>query len=170
MKVYWAWSTTAATPIPAAERRSRAKSLAEIHGGFDRLPRTRLGAMEVRGIGRHLWIVGTLGQWRFVVIVELIAKGKSAAEAFFDQITTAAQRSTRAGPARGGSGPGVPRLKPTSHEPTAVTGVYQEESPWTAGGLKLPRSGLQANVPIFSFQMCRQPTGRFGAPATLDKS
>jgi hypothetical protein len=33
---------------------------------------------------------------------------------------------------------------------------------------KLTRSRLQANVPIFSYQLCRQPPGKFGAPATLD--
>jgi len=48
------------TPIPAAEKISRAKSLAEIRGGFDRLARARLGGVDVRGIGRYLWIAETL--------------------------------------------------------------------------------------------------------------
>src|ERR1017187_10213830 len=96
VKVYWAWSTTVATPIPAAERRSSAKSLAEIHGGFDRLPRARLGAVEVRGIGWHLWIAETLGQGQFVGVVALIAREKDVAEAYFDQITTQAWQPARA--------------------------------------------------------------------------
>jgi len=49
-----------------------------------------------------------------VGVVALIATERDVAEAFFDQITTAACRSTRAGPGRGGSSPGVQRLKPTS--------------------------------------------------------
>jgi len=78
VKVYWARSTTVTTPIPAAERRSSAKSLAEIRGGLERLPRARLGAVDIRGIGQHLWIASTLGQGRVVGVVGLIAKGKIA--------------------------------------------------------------------------------------------
>jgi len=78
-----------ATPIPTAERRSSAKSLAGNRCGFGRLLRARFGTVEVRAIGWHLWIAGTLGQKRFVRVAELIAKGKTVAEAFFDQRTTA---------------------------------------------------------------------------------
>jgi hypothetical protein len=81
-----------ATPIPAAERRSSAKSLAEIRGDFDRLPRVRFGNVEIRGIGWHLWIASTPRQRRFVRVVELIAKEKDVAEALSDQITTAPER------------------------------------------------------------------------------
>jgi hypothetical protein len=56
---------------------------------FGRLLRARFGTVEVRAIGWHLWIAGTLGQKRFVRVAELIAKGKTVAEAFFDQRTTA---------------------------------------------------------------------------------
>jgi hypothetical protein len=47
--------------------------------------------VAVRGIGQHLWIAGTIGQRYFVKTVELIAKEKDVAEAFFDQLTTAAR-------------------------------------------------------------------------------
>ena len=46
--------------------------------------------MAVRDIGWHLWIADTPGQRYFVKPVALIAKEKDVAEAFFDQITTAA--------------------------------------------------------------------------------
>jgi hypothetical protein len=82
--------TTAATPVPAAKRRSRPKSLAGIRCDFDRLLRARLGTVAFRNIGRHLWTAGTLGQRCLVKIVELIAEEQDVAEAFFDQITTAA--------------------------------------------------------------------------------
>ncbi|GEM_PF-2726603 len=45
--------------------------------------------MAVRDIGWHPWIAGTLGRKYFVKAVELFAKEKDVAEAFFDQITTA---------------------------------------------------------------------------------
>jgi hypothetical protein len=48
-----------------------------------------------RDIGWHLWIAGTLEQRRFVGVAELSAKEKDVAEAFFDQITTAAWQHTR---------------------------------------------------------------------------
>src|ERR1017187_522517 len=96
VRVYWACNTTAATPIPMAERKSSPQSLAGIRVGFDRLPRARLGTVEVKGIGRHLWIAGTLGQGGFARIAELIAKEKDGAGAFFDQITTAAWQHPRA--------------------------------------------------------------------------
>lgn len=111
VKVYWAWSTTVATPIPAAERRRRAKSLAGICCGFERLPRARLGAVEFRGTGWRLWIAGTLGQGCLVLVVEWIAKGKGVAEAFLDQITTTARQRSAANPRGRSSGrkpPGVP--------------------------------------------------------------
>src|ERR1035441_3715319 len=43
VRVYWACNTTAATPIPMAERKSSPQSLAGIRVGFDRLPREALG-------------------------------------------------------------------------------------------------------------------------------
>jgi hypothetical protein len=46
--------------------------------------------VDVRDIGWHLWIAGTLGRKCFVKAVELFAKEKDFAEAFSDQITTAA--------------------------------------------------------------------------------
>jgi len=88
VNVYWACTTTAATPVPAANRRSSSKSLTGIRCDFDRLPRARFGTVAVRDIGWHLWIAGTLEQRYFVKVVEWIAKEKDVAEAFFDQITT----------------------------------------------------------------------------------
>jgi hypothetical protein len=61
---------------------------------FDRLPRTRFGAVAVRDIGRHLWISGTHGRTYFVKTVELIAKWKDAETACFDQITTALEQAS----------------------------------------------------------------------------
>jgi hypothetical protein len=90
VNVYWACSTTAATPIPPARRRSSPKRLARIRCDFDRLPRARFGAVAVRDIGWHLWIAGTPGLRYFVKTVALIAKEKDLGDAFFDQITTAA--------------------------------------------------------------------------------
>jgi len=89
VNVYWVCSTTAATPIPAAKRRSSSKSLAGIRRDFDRLPRARLVAGAVRDIGRHLW-------------VEWIAKKKGVAEALFDQITTTGRHRTGAAQAEFG--------------------------------------------------------------------
>jgi hypothetical protein len=77
------------TPISAAERRSSPQSLAGIRRDFDRLLRARLGTVEFRDTGLHGWIAGKLGQRRFVGVVELVAKEKGVAVAFFDQITTA---------------------------------------------------------------------------------
>jgi hypothetical protein len=96
VNVYRACSTTAATPIPAAKRKSSPKSLAGIRCDFDRLPRARFATVAFRDIGWRLWIAGTLGQRCFVKIVELIANEKDVAETFFDQITTAAWQRTRA--------------------------------------------------------------------------
>src|ERR1035438_3210014 len=88
VNVYWACTTTAATPIPAANRKSSSQSLTGIRRDFDRLPRTHFGTVAVRDIGWHLWIAGTLEQRCFAQVVERIAKEKDVAEAFFDQITT----------------------------------------------------------------------------------
>ena len=90
VNVYRACSTTAATPIPPAKRRSSPKRLARIRCDLDRLLRARFGVVAVRDIGRHLWIASTPGQRHFVKTVALIAKEKDLAETFFDQITTAA--------------------------------------------------------------------------------
>ena len=82
--VYRACNTTAATPVVAAERRSSPRSLTGIPCDFGRLPRVRFGTVAVRDIGGRLWIVGTLRQKRFAVIVESIEKEEDVAEAFFD--------------------------------------------------------------------------------------
>ena len=91
--VYSACSTITATPAAAANRRSP-RSLGGIPGDFDRLPRARFGAAVFgdifRDTGRRPRIAGTLGQGRFVRIVELMPRAKDVVEAFFDQITTAA--------------------------------------------------------------------------------
>ena len=83
VNVYWACNTTAATPVPAANRRSSPNSLAGIPGDFDRLPRARFCAVSFRDIGWRPWIAGTLRQRRFVKTVESIAELKDVAEAFF---------------------------------------------------------------------------------------
>ena len=97
VNVYRACSTTAATPIPPAIRRSSPKCLARIRCDFDRRPRARFGAVAVRDIGWHLWIASTLGQRHFVKTVALIAEEKDVAETFFDQITTAAWNALEIG-------------------------------------------------------------------------
>jgi hypothetical protein len=86
VKVYWACNTTAAAPIPAAERKSSPKSFAGIRGDFDRLLRARLGAVESQ---RHR-MAPSDRRYACVEIAELFAKEKDVAEAFFDQRTTAA--------------------------------------------------------------------------------
>jgi hypothetical protein len=109
VNVYWASSTTAAIPIPAAMRRSNPKSLAGIRCDFARLPRARFGAAA--DIRWHLWAAGTLGQKCFVKIVELISKEKDVAGAFFDQITTAAWQGNRSDRILGGTRRMYPRRK-----------------------------------------------------------
>ena len=89
VNVYRACSTTAATPIPPAKRRSSPKRLARIRCDFDRLLRTRFGAVAVGDIAWHLWVVGTAEQRCFLKTVTLIAKENDVAEVFFDQMTTA---------------------------------------------------------------------------------
>src|ERR1700736_4960421 len=59
VNVYWACSTTVATPIPAAKRRSSPKGLAGIRCDFDRVPRARFGVAAFTDIRWHLWIAGT---------------------------------------------------------------------------------------------------------------
>jgi len=49
--------------------------------------------VAVRDIGWQLWIADTPRQRYFVKPVALIAKEKGVAEAFFDQITTAASNA-----------------------------------------------------------------------------
>jgi hypothetical protein len=112
--VYRACITTATTPIPPPKRRSKPQRVGKIRCDFDRRPRARFGTVAVRGIGWHLWIAGTLGRKYFVKAVELFAKEKDVAEAFFDQITTAAWNA----PSRTGE-EGVPwhERKPTCRVP-----------------------------------------------------
>jgi hypothetical protein len=54
LNVYWACSTTAATPIPTPKRRSSSNSFGGIRFDFDRLPRARFVTVAVRDIGKHL--------------------------------------------------------------------------------------------------------------------
>ena|ERR1019366_3264594 len=88
VNVYWACTTTAATPIPAANTRSSSKSLTRIRFDFDRLPRALFGTVPVRDIGWHLYTADTLAQRHFAKIVEWTTKEKDVAEACIGQITT----------------------------------------------------------------------------------
>ena len=82
----------------------------------------RFGTVAIRTIGWHLSIAGTPGQRRFVNMVELLAKEKDVAEAFFDQITTAARQRAHSRAERAGHRRSPPFTSTKSRQKCILSG------------------------------------------------